>query len=88
MKTKKIVSTGNLIGKRIRLLRELRGWTQHELAQKLRAADNPVTRDVIARWELRQTPVTDVRIKALAVVLRTSINDLFPPRKRRRPKKY
>ncbi|HUZ07487.1 MAG TPA: helix-turn-helix transcriptional regulator [Candidatus Paceibacterota bacterium] len=77
---------GNIIGKRIRLVRELRNWTQRQLARKLRAAGHDVSRDIVARWELCETPVTDLRILGLATVLRVSIQDLFPPRGRGRPR--
>jgi len=43
---------GNIIGKRIRLVRELRRWTQQQFARKLRAAGHDVSRDIVARWEL------------------------------------
>jgi transcriptional regulator with XRE-family HTH domain len=77
---------GNIIGKRIRLVRELRRLTQRQFARKLRAAGHDVSRDIIARWELSETPVTDTRILGIATVLRVSVLDLFPPRGRGRPR--
>jgi len=41
---------GNIIGKRIRLVRELRRLTQQQFARKLRAAGHDVSRDIVARW--------------------------------------
>ena len=79
---------GNIIGKRIRLVRELRRLTQRQFARKLRAAGHDVSRDIIARWELSETPVTDTRILGIATVLRVSVLDLFPPGGRGRPRTF
>jgi len=79
---------GNIIGGRIRLLRELRRWTQRQFAQKLRNAGHNVSRDIVARWELCETPVTDKRILGIATVFRVSVLDLFPPRGRGRPRVF
>jgi len=79
---------GNIIGKRIRLVREVRRLTQRQFARKLRAAGHDVSRDIIARWELSETPVTDTRILGIATVLRVSVLDLFPPRRRGRPRTF
>ncbi len=77
---------GNIIGKRIRLVRELRRWTQQQFARKLRNAGYEVSRDIVARWELCQTPVTDTHLLGIATVMRVSVLDLFPPRGRGRPR--
>ncbi len=77
---------GNIIGKRIRLVRELRRLTQQQFARKLRVAGHVVSRDIVARWELCETPVTDTRMLGIATVLRVSVLDLFPPRGRGRPR--
>jgi transcriptional regulator with XRE-family HTH domain len=77
---------GNIIGKRIRLVRELRRLTQRQFARKLRNAGHDVSRDIVARWELSETPVTDKRILGIATVLRVSVLDLFPTRGRGRPR--
>lgn len=77
---------GNIIGERIRLLRELRGWTQRDFAQKLRHTGHDVSRDVVARWETCETPVNDIRMLGIATLLRVSVVDLFPPKRRGRPR--
>ena len=77
---------GNVIGKRIRLVRELRRWTQQQFARKLRKAGHDVSWEIVARWELCQTPVTDTRMLGIATVLRVLVLDLFPPRGRGRPR--
>ncbi len=38
---------GNIIGKRIRFVRELRRWTQQQFARKLRHAGHEVSRDIV-----------------------------------------
>lgn len=78
------MSQGNIIGERIRLPRELRGWTQRQFAQKLRNKGHNVSRDVVARWETCETPVTDIRMLGMATLLRVSVVDLFPPKRRGR----
>ena len=78
---------GNIIGNRIRLVRELRRWTQQQFARKLRHAGHEVSRDIVARWELCQSPVTDTHLLGIATVLRVSVVDFFPARKRGRPRK-
>ena len=75
---------GNIIGERIRLLRELRGWTQRQFAQKLRNSGHSVSRDVVARWETCETPITAIRMLGIATLLRVSVVDLFPPKRRGR----
>ncbi len=81
---------GNIIGGRIRLLRELRRWTQRQFAKKLRNAGHNVSRDIVARWELCATPVTDAWI--LGIADRPAgfpfLLDLFPPRGRGRPRVF
>jgi transcriptional regulator with XRE-family HTH domain len=77
---------GNVIGKRIRLVRELRRWTQQQFARKLRAAGHDVSRGLVARWEPCETPVTDTRRPGIATVLRVSVLDLFSPGGRGRPR--
>ena len=64
---------GNLSGKRIRLVRELRRRTQQQLARKLRKAGHDVSWEIVARWELCQTPITSTRLLGIATVLRVSI---------------
>ena len=77
---------GNILGERIRLRRELRRWTRQQFARKLREAGHIASRDIVARWELCETPVTDPRMPGIATVLRVSVPDLFPPGGRGRPR--
>ena len=58
----------NLIGDRIRLLRELKGWTQEKFAKKLCASGCPITRNIVARWETRGTTVSDIRLPGIAAL--------------------
>jgi len=77
---------GNIIGQRIRLFRELRGWTQQEFAERLRQAGSQVSRDMVARWETCETAIIDSRLPVIALLLRVSVIDLFPPKRRGRTK--
>jgi transcriptional regulator with XRE-family HTH domain len=77
---------GNIIGERIHLLRQLRGWTQQKFARKLRNAGQNVSRDVVARWETCETPIIDARLPVIASLLRVAIVDLFPRKRRGRPR--
>jgi transcriptional regulator with XRE-family HTH domain len=88
MKTPRQLKRANLVGTRIRLLRELRGWTQHGFAKKLRAAGQPVSRDMVARWELCESAINDTRLPGISTVLRVSIVDLFPPKQRGRARTF
>ncbi len=54
-------------------VRELRRWTQQQFARKLRKAGHDVSWDIVARWELCQTPITNTRLLGIATVLRVSI---------------
>jgi transcriptional regulator with XRE-family HTH domain len=75
---------GNIIGDRIRLLRELRGWTQQQFAKKLCKASQNVNRDVVARWETCESPIIDAPLPVIATLLRVAIVDLFPCKRRGR----
>jgi transcriptional regulator with XRE-family HTH domain len=77
---------GNIIGDRIRLLRELRGWTQQQFAEKLCKSGNHVSRDMVARWETCETSIPDSRLPVIATLLQVSVLDLFPPKRRGRPR--
>lgn len=43
------------MGDRIRRLRESKGWTQEELAQRLTQRGTPVTGNAVSQWERSET---------------------------------
>jgi transcriptional regulator with XRE-family HTH domain len=43
------------MGERIRTLREAKGWTQDELAERLKNRGTPVTGNAVSQWERGET---------------------------------
>ena len=61
-----------LLGKRIKELREKRGYTQQQLAEKV-----DVTRQTISNWELGETSPNPDQLKLLSKALNISIDELL-----------
>ncbi len=59
----------NLLGPGIRHAREVKGWSQDDLARKLQLTGWDVDRTLIARIELQTRCITDMELLALATVL-------------------
>src|SRR5206468_2856444 len=74
---------GNIVGPRVRRLRNARGWSQPELAARCQRIGWDVGRDIIARIESQVRLVTDSEILLLARALGTSVLELFPTQTRR-----
>ncbi len=70
----------NIVGPRIRALRQERGWSQAGLAAKCQLIGWDISRDVIAGIELRRRWVADAELLILAKVLATSVAGLYPAR--------
>ena len=68
----------NLTGPQIRLFREKRGWTQHQLAKSFQKAGVPITRDIIASIETQRCSMTDCQIILFSRILGVSWKSLFP----------
>lgn len=66
----------NVLGGRIRLAREARGWSQADLARELQLYGWDVERSVITKIELRRRCVTDFELMAIAEVLKISLDKL------------
>jgi transcriptional regulator with XRE-family HTH domain len=66
----------NLMGARIRALRELRNWSQLELAETLRQAGAMTRRETIIDWESGKAEPRAATIRLLAEVLGTSMDYL------------
>ena len=62
----------------IRILRSRRGWSQPVLAAKCQLAGWDVSRDIIARIELRIRWVADFELMLLAQVLGVPVSNLLP----------
>jgi len=54
------------------------GWSQPELAAKCQIAGWDVSRDIIARIELRKRWVGDFELATLAQVFEVPLDELFP----------
>jgi transcriptional regulator with XRE-family HTH domain len=70
--------TSNLIAPRLRTLRKLKGWNQNLLSAKLREAGYPITRSMIANWEVQRSIVSDTYVFALATLFEVPVCALFP----------
>jgi transcriptional regulator with XRE-family HTH domain len=68
----------NLIGTRVRELRDRKGWTQEDLSAKLQVSGWDVSRESLAKLETHQRRVPDGELFVLAKILRTTTDALFP----------
>lgn len=55
----------NLIGKRLKKLREQKGWSQRDLARQLQLVGMDMDKNVITRIETNKRYVTDMELQAL-----------------------
>lgn len=69
---------GNIIGKNIAKLRTERGLSQAELAARCQRLGWDLSRDVLARIELRIRTVTDQEIAVISTALEVEVGILFP----------
>ena len=70
--------TLNIIGPKIRELREQHGFTQDQVAAKCQVLGFDLTRGTLAKIESRIRAVSDHEIPFLAKALGCSIESLFP----------
>jgi transcriptional regulator with XRE-family HTH domain len=75
---KKIVVKLNVIGPKVRELREQKGWTQDQFAVKLQLAGWDTSQDSVSRLENGERRIPDLELFVLADVLGTKTDDLFP----------
>jgi len=68
----------NVIGPQVRRLRELKGWTQTQLAEKLQLLGWDTSRDSVTRLETQGRRVPDLELYVLAAVLGVTTDKLFP----------
>lgn len=74
----------NVCGPQISRLRNQLGWSQPRMAAKCQLKGWDVSRDIIARIELRIRCLTDTEIAILAQVLHVPIEELYPKKIRAR----
>ena len=70
----------NVVGPKLRLLRDQKGWSQPELAAKCQIQGWNISRDIVARIELQLRWVADFELIILAKVFQLTPNDLLPTR--------
>jgi transcriptional regulator with XRE-family HTH domain len=63
----------------VRKLRARKGWSQRTLAARLQVYGWDVSRESLAKLETQKRRVPDGELFALARVLGTRTDDLFPP---------
>ena len=76
---KRILEKGqvNIIGERIKMLREKKGYSQQQLSDKMELLAVYTCRGSISRIENGKRAVTDIEIDAISKVLDVSPNELF-----------
>jgi transcriptional regulator with XRE-family HTH domain len=68
----------NVVGPQVRKIRELRGWTQTQLAVKLQLFGWDTSQDSVSRLENQDRRVPDLELFVLGHVLNVKFEDLFP----------
>ncbi len=67
----------NIIGPKVRSIRESKNMSQGQLAERCRAAGWNISRGTMAKIEAQIRRVTDEEVVRLAEALDTDISDLF-----------
>lgn len=67
----------NIIGKQIKQIRQLRGFTQEQLAARLNIQGIEIDQTMISKIEEQVRGVPDYEVKAFAIALVVNIEDLF-----------
>ncbi|MFT5872638.1 MAG: transcriptional regulator with XRE-family HTH domain [Clostridium sp.] len=67
----------NIIGNRIRIIRNTTGITQEDLTARLNVLGIDIDRPMISKIENCSREIVDYEIKAISKALKVSIEDLF-----------
>ncbi|VAW66366.1 hypothetical protein MNBD_GAMMA11-1638 [hydrothermal vent metagenome] len=67
----------NLVGPKVRKIRELQGLTQEELVVRCHLLDWGISRSTLAKIESQVRRVTDEEVVLLSQVLKVDINELY-----------
>ena len=67
----------NIVGKNVRAIREVKGWTQEQLVAKCNLINWQISRSTLAKIEANVRRVTDIEVQKLSLALNVSINELF-----------
>jgi transcriptional regulator with XRE-family HTH domain len=75
-----MANSQNIVGPRIRQLRNARGWSQEVLSARLGVAGLDVSRGTLSKIEAQIRCVTDAELVFLAKTLGVNLEELFPGR--------
>lgn len=67
----------NVVGGKVRVIRDQRGWSQADFAAKCQLAGWDIDRGTISKIEAGLRRVTDAELYLLALTLKVTIPDLF-----------
>lgn len=67
----------NIIGLRLKELREIRGWSQRDLAKEFQLIGCDIDQNVITRTERGERKVSDKEILAITIVFGITTTELF-----------
>lgn len=67
----------NIVGKKVRAIRETKGWTQEQLVAKCNLTGWEISRSTLAKIESNVRRVTDIEVHRLSLALSVSVVDLF-----------
>lgn len=67
----------NIIGRKLKELREDRGWSQRDLAKEFQLIGCDIDQNVITRTERGERKVSDKEILAITIVFGVTTVDLF-----------
>jgi transcriptional regulator with XRE-family HTH domain len=67
----------NIIGKNVRVIRELEGLTQEQFAAKCNLIDWGISRSTVAKIESNVRRITDIEVNNLALALDVEVSELF-----------
>jgi transcriptional regulator with XRE-family HTH domain len=67
----------NIIGKNVRVIRELKGLTQEQFAAKCNLINWEISRGTVAKIESNVRRITDIEVQNLALALDVEISELF-----------
>jgi transcriptional regulator with XRE-family HTH domain len=78
-----VAKTQNIVGPQVRKLRDQQGMTQESLAARCGVLGWDLSRGTLSKIEAQLRCVTDAEVRVLADALKVSLDDLYPPRRRR-----
>ena len=78
MRNRASYSNANMVGQRIRSLREKQGLSQGDLLARIQVLDSNMSQSKLSRIEGQLVPVSDTELFLISQALRVTMNDLSP----------